>query len=187
MQFGQILRDLNVLDAWFSEHTSQEYKDQPLAGDCAQVIHMMEEAGEAAREFIKWTGQNSRKTQTETAGRFLQETADTVLTGILTLLHFTKDEAETGKILIERLRLYNARMVTSGKPVPALFIPDDLWMWDEQQQYDDWLNDLMANAPTCWDGDEAMESLVTRYVHHLEETMSQHMSWCDEANPLGHD
>lgn len=34
--------------------------------------------------------------------------------------------------------------------------------------YDDLLNKVMENAPRCWDGDVAMDSLAVDYVRHLE-------------------
>jgi hypothetical protein len=41
--------------------------------------------------------------------------------------------------------------------------------WDDNQDgYDDWVNDLLKNAPESWDSDEGAESIVTGYVRALE-------------------
>lgn len=37
------------------------------------------------------------------------------------------------------------------------------------EDYDDWLNGLMENAPEEIDGDVAMEELVLQYIHWLED------------------
>jgi len=44
------------------------------------------------------------------------------------------------------------------------------WVKDEHaDDYDDWINGLLKNAPEWFDGDESAESIVTRYVRWLEE------------------
>lgn len=47
--------------------------------------------------------------------------------------------------------------------VNGLSAPNLGWLDREQ-----WVNDLMDQAPDAWDGDEAMESIALDYVHHLE-------------------
>lgn len=42
-----------------------------------------------------------------------------------------------------------------------------------QRNYDDLLNGLMEDAPRCWDGDSAMEYLLTSYLRHLERMVEQ--------------
>ena len=51
-----------------------------------------------------------------------------------------------------------------------------------EDEWQEWLNDLMANAcPHCWDADEAMTSLATRYVRQLEDNVPEHRrhAWPD--------
>lgn len=41
--------------------------------------------------------------------------------------------------------------------------------WDvDDPEYVDWLNELVENAPSHYDGDEAQEAIVVRYVRDLE-------------------
>jgi hypothetical protein len=43
------------------------------------------------------------------------------------------------------------------------------WVKDEHESdYQDWLNELFEAAPDHYDGDDSMESILTRYVRDLE-------------------
>lgn len=44
---------------------------------------------------------------------------------------------------------------------------------DEASEYDAWVNDLLVNAPEAYDDDADAESIVTRYVHDLEDALRQ--------------
>jgi hypothetical protein len=76
------------------------YKYQPLAQDWARVAKVAEELGETIAELILFTGQNPRKNQDpEAYYRLLAELADTAMTGIYAIQHFTKDIAETEAVM----------------------------------------------------------------------------------------
>ena len=87
-----------ILDRDVSEH----YQEQPLAQHWARVAKVQEELGEAIAELILWTGQNPRKSQDDSARRrLLLELADTAMTGIYAIQHFTKDVEETARYIKE--------------------------------------------------------------------------------------
>lgn len=44
----------------------------------------------------------------------------------------------------------------------------DLWMWQSQADYDEWLNELLVNTPDSYDDDASAESIVTDYVRDIE-------------------
>lgn len=92
-----IVEDIdNILD----ENVGHLYKDQPLAQDWARVSKVIEELGEAIAELILWTGQNPRKgTDLMAYNRMLAELADTAMTGVYAIQHFTKDINHTNAIM----------------------------------------------------------------------------------------
>jgi hypothetical protein len=48
------------------------------------------------------------------------------------------------------------------------------WVIPEHEaDYQDWLNDLMENAPEHFDGDESMEAIATQYVRALERVTKE--------------
>lgn len=110
---GQLLFELAKVDKWLDDAVSQPYKDQPLAQDWARITKVSEELGEAVDEFILFTGQNPRKEQTFSIDPTLDELADTAITAILAMLHFTKDEARVGVILLNKVQAIVRRMVAS--------------------------------------------------------------------------
>ncbi len=85
-----------ILDA----NVSDIYKQMPLAQDWARVSKVIEETGEAISELIAYTGQNPRKGEhPERYGAMLMELADTALTAIYAMQHFTKDTEMTESVL----------------------------------------------------------------------------------------
>lgn len=79
---------------------SDKYQDQPLAQDWARVAKVTEEIGEAIAELILFTGQNPRKSQDSQAyERLLMELADTSMTAVYAIQHFTKDVQLTALIM----------------------------------------------------------------------------------------
>lgn len=51
--------------------------------------------------------------------------------------------------------------------------------------HDDLLNEIMKEAPRCWDGDMSMDALATNYVRHLEAltalgATSTHKPTCED-------
>jgi NTP pyrophosphatase (non-canonical NTP hydrolase) len=88
------------IDIWLDSMVSPAYKTQPLAQDWARVSKITEEAGEAIAELISATGQNPRKPIDKTAQRMLlAELADTAMTAIYAIQHFTKDVNKTADIM----------------------------------------------------------------------------------------
>lgn len=186
MQLGQVLNELYVFSRWIDENVPPEYKDNPLALKWLRCAKAPEEAGEAIAELISATGGNPRKTPADNDEHLYRELADVALTGILALLHLLDEPAAVGNILVHRIRTYNGRMVTSGLKWPTIRNTDDVWVWNEQADYDSWLDEMFAHVPDCWGDDVAAESILVSYIRNLEQRKSQHTVWCDENYPNGH-
>lgn len=107
-EFAPIVEEVDaILDA----NVSAIYKEQPLAQHWARVAKAGEEAGEAVDALILWTGQNPRKPQNDAAfDSLLDELADTALTGIYGMQHFTKDAEETLRRVLARAEYHLARL-----------------------------------------------------------------------------
>lgn len=90
------------LDEWLDANVSQVYKDQPLAQDWARVSKVIEELGEAIQCLIGWSGQNPRKGIYSSHHDMVNELCDVIITGVLAVQHFTKDEPTTYKYLHDR-------------------------------------------------------------------------------------
>lgn len=112
---------VTIVDIWLDALAGTDYQAQPLAQDWARVAKLPEEISEALAEcedlsandrarldkvtetfgkviaeLILATGQNPRKPQDPAAhDRMLRELADTVMTGIYGIQHFTKDADRT--------------------------------------------------------------------------------------------
>jgi hypothetical protein len=103
-QYDPINWDLvRELDEWLDADTHPDYRAQPLAQDLARVAKAAEEAGEAISAFIGWTGQNPRKGVSDTRSHMLEEMVDGMLTFILGIQHFTKNDLHTRNIIMARL------------------------------------------------------------------------------------
>ena len=105
--------ELDAIDRHLDEHVGERYKVAPLAQDWARIAKVVEEAGEAFDEFILWTEQNPRKVQrgdTSTREKVLEELADTAITAMLAITHFTKDGNETLKLVRDKLTATWARV-----------------------------------------------------------------------------
>jgi hypothetical protein len=90
---------------------STQYKDQPLAQDWARVAKIQEETGEAIAELILATGQNPRKPQDNHAReRLLCELADTAMTAVYAIQHFTKDVAATEEYMTRAQTKHHSRL-----------------------------------------------------------------------------
>jgi hypothetical protein len=90
---------IEAIDVWLDRDAASAYQDQPLAQDWARVAKVAEETGEAIDRLIALTGQNPRKGVCGTREELLGELADVALTAIFAIQHFTKDAAETFRIL----------------------------------------------------------------------------------------
>jgi hypothetical protein len=93
----QIVHDVDkILD----DNVSDYYKQQPLAQHWARIAKVIEEAGETISELILYTGQNPRKGEhPEHYWAMLMELADTAMTTIYAIQHFTKDVKMTEEML----------------------------------------------------------------------------------------
>lgn len=105
-------RDEDVI-AWVSDHldrlAGKLYQDQPLAQDWARVSKVQEELGEAIGELILATDQNPRKQGLGDRARLHDELADTALTAIFALQHFTGNALTTSRLLGEKLEAIYVR------------------------------------------------------------------------------
>jgi hypothetical protein len=90
------------MDTWLDDNVSGDYKTQPLAQDWARVCKVAEELGETVQCLIGATGQNPRKGFVNDMDDMLDEMADTLITGILCIQHFTKDENQTETLIQDR-------------------------------------------------------------------------------------
>jgi hypothetical protein len=96
------LAGIAKMDAWLDDNVSDEYKRQPLAQDWARVCKVAEELGETIQKLIGATGQNPRKGIVNDMDDMLDEMADTLITGILCIQHFTKDADQTMTLIQDR-------------------------------------------------------------------------------------
>jgi len=112
---AQILIELAQVDHWLDNSVSGKYKQQPLAQDWARISKVGEELGEAIDAFIIHTGQNPRKPAEDMMPQVLAELADVAITAILAIQHFTKDESETGAILVDKVQAIGRRMVIAKR------------------------------------------------------------------------
>jgi hypothetical protein len=107
------LEGIRTADLWLDECVSPDY--DTLAQHWARVAKTSEEIGEAIAQLILWTGQNPRKPRNPGAyDDMLSELADTALTGILAIQHFTKDTARTDGYLNAALTKIVGRAIDAG-------------------------------------------------------------------------
>ena len=104
MIFNLFLDNVERIDNYLDTMVGDEYKHQPLAQDWARISKISEELGEVVDAWILHTGQNPRKPQINNMGEVLEELADTAMTAILAMQHFTKDKAKTGDLLVSKAR-----------------------------------------------------------------------------------
>jgi hypothetical protein len=101
---------IEFVDRWLDDNVSPIYKEQPLAQDWARISKGIEELGESVDAFIGETGQNPRKGLYASREDTLKELADTALTAIYAIQHFTKESGLTWNILIDRARTHRDRL-----------------------------------------------------------------------------
>jgi hypothetical protein len=95
------LRTVETVDTWLDSAVSPLYREMPLGQDWARVAKVIEEIGEAVAELILYTGQNPRKgTHPERYENLLNELADTAMSAIYAIQHFTKDREMTRRALM---------------------------------------------------------------------------------------
>jgi hypothetical protein len=107
---------VETVDKLLDENVAQTYKDQPLAQDWARVCKVSEELGEAVNELILLTGQNPRKPTDPLAySRMLAELADTAMSAVYAIQHFTKNVETTGSYMINAQLKHQERLI-NGTP-----------------------------------------------------------------------
>src|SRR5260221_12993312 len=104
------LSPLAWMENWRDENTGELYKNEPLAQDWARICKVSEELGKAVNAFIGTTGQNPRKGLTHDMDDVLEELADTALTAIYAIQHFTKNEQDTYGIITGRHDTHYSRV-----------------------------------------------------------------------------
>lgn len=94
---------IEAIDRWIDAGVSPSYQEQRLALDWSRIGKISEELGEVTDALIGCTGQNPRKGYYSSLEAVTRELADVAWTAIFAIQHFTKDETETGRILVDRL------------------------------------------------------------------------------------
>lgn len=108
-------RTIEAVDNWLDSNVGGDYPDQPLAQDWARISKVAEELGEAIQAFIGATGQNPRKGVTNNMGPVMEELADTALTAIFAMQHFTKSSYDVRMYLMDKQRKIYRRMMDNIK------------------------------------------------------------------------
>lgn len=105
---------IEQVDLWLDGAVSEHYKRQPLAQDWARISKVGEELGEAISAFIGLSGQNPRKGIYASYDDLANELADTALTAIFALQHFTKNTSTVKHILLSKQQAIYERMVKAN-------------------------------------------------------------------------
>lgn len=106
---------VEFIDQWLDANPADSYKDQPLAQDWARISKVQEELGEAIQCFIGYTGQNPRKGVINDLDDVLEELADTAITALFAMHHFTKSSSSTRSLLRDKLiRIYGRALDDSS-------------------------------------------------------------------------
>jgi hypothetical protein len=105
---------VTAVDEWLDSNVSEVYVNQPLAQHWARISKVIEELGETISEIISFTGQNPRKPSNSDAyNKILEELADTAMTAIYAIQHFTKNSLTTAEILSYAQEKHFSRIVNS--------------------------------------------------------------------------
>ena len=126
----RVLEIIRNVDRWLDGEVDGAYVAEPLAQDWARVGKIGEEIGEARDELIlgavdsafgravaaliALTGQNPRKGVCGTRDGLLKELGDTAITAIFAIQHFTKDEVQTGAVIMAALEKAGKRAAEAG-------------------------------------------------------------------------
>jgi hypothetical protein len=102
---------IHHVDEWLDREVPAVYQEQPLAQDWARISKVIEELGETISAMIAYTGQNPRKPREPEADvRMIEELADTAMTAILAIQHFTKNTSTVRDILRRKQAYIYQRM-----------------------------------------------------------------------------
>jgi len=110
----RILAIIHNVDLWLDAEVTETYVGQPLAQDWARVAKCSEEVGEAIEALIAYTGQNPRKGVCGSRDDMLGELADVAATAMFGIQHFTKDEQQTGAVIMAALEKAAKRAAGAG-------------------------------------------------------------------------
>lgn len=106
---------VEAVDRWLDEGIPPLYKEQRLAQDWARISKVIEELGETIEAMIGYTGQNPRKGMTHSKDDMLYELADTAITAILAIHHFTKNSSTAREILHKKQEFIYRRMLDATR------------------------------------------------------------------------
>jgi hypothetical protein len=110
----RLLEIIRNVDLWLDAEVAGEYAAAPLGQDWARVAKAAEEVGEAIAALIAMTGQNPRKGVCGTLDELLGELADTAMTAIFAIQHFTKDETRTAAVVVAAMEKAAKRAADAG-------------------------------------------------------------------------
>ena len=111
---GRVLAIIRNVDEWLDSEVSEDYKTDSLGQHWARVAKASEEVGEAIEALIALTGQNPRKGVCGTLDDLLGELADVAMTAMFAIQHFTKDEQQTGAVIMAALEKAASRAAQAG-------------------------------------------------------------------------
>lgn len=109
---------VEFVDRWLDGAVADNYQQQPLAQDWARISKVQEELGEAIQCFIGYTGQNLRKGVINDLDDVLEELADTLITALFAMHHFTKNGSETRQLIRDKIQKIYERAAAAG-PMPS--------------------------------------------------------------------
>jgi hypothetical protein len=110
---------VTAADLWLDDMAGLDYQEQPLAQDWARAAKIAEELGEVIAALIGYIAQNPRKGHTHNRADMLNEIADVVITGILSIQHFTKDIAQTRAVIAASFAKLEGRLPDDYQPEPT--------------------------------------------------------------------
>ena len=110
----RVLEIIRNVDKWLDAEAGPGYDERSLAQDWARVAKASEEVGEAIEALIAMTGQNPRKGVCGSLDDLLGELGDVAMTAMFAIQHFTKDEQQTGVVIMKALEKAAARAAESG-------------------------------------------------------------------------
>ena len=111
---ARMLAAIRNVDAWLDSEAGDGYGPGSLAQDWGRVAKAAEEVGEAIAALIAMTGQNPRKGVHGTLDDLLGELGDVAVTGIFAIQHFTKNEHQTGAIVMAAMEKAASRAAAAG-------------------------------------------------------------------------
>jgi len=106
---------IEFVNQWLDGNVAARYQTQPLAQDWARISKVQEELGEAVQAFIGFTGQNPHRGVTNDLDDVLEELADTAITAIFAIQHFTGNSSQTKSLIRSKLEKVYQRALKEGE------------------------------------------------------------------------